>query len=100
MKEENKNMPSGVKACFEEVIVLNEGSSNYYLQKESKEWGNLKDVTGYIQDTAQVHLRLLLANQSINPYLCSDYRGRDLLIDLLSGLIFMYVDVQSHWKSQ
>jgi len=59
MKEEHENLLSAVKACFEEVIVLNEGSSSsgdYYLQKESKEWGGLIDVTGYVQDKEIVHL--------------------------------------------
>ena len=58
-KEEYENLLQAVKACFEEVIALNEGASlthGYYLQKESKEWGGLKDVTGCIQDKEMIHL--------------------------------------------
>lgn len=58
-KEEHENVLQVVKSCFEEVIALNKGASStcdYYLQRESKEWGGLIDVTGYIQDKEIIHL--------------------------------------------
>ena len=59
-KEEVYNLYQAVKATYNDVLSVNEGSSTtneYFLQKESKEWGGqLIDITGFVRDKEVVHL--------------------------------------------
>ena len=58
-KEEHQNLFEAVVRDFYDVLESNEGSSsmgNYYLQRESKEWGGCIDVTGSVQERDVIHL--------------------------------------------
>ena len=61
-KEEYGNLLEAVKSGFDNILIANEGPSSsshgiealasettqYYIQRESKEWGGLVDVTGFV----------------------------------------------------
>ena len=59
-KEEVDNLFQAVKATYNDVLSVSEGSSTtneYFLQQESSEWGGqLIDITGFVRDKAVVHL--------------------------------------------
>ena len=56
---ERRNLLEAVKVSFSDLL---EGPSSscptYFLQRESKEWGGLIDLTGYVEDRGTVHLCL------------------------------------------
>jgi len=58
-KEELENLFEAVKVCFSDVISTSEGSSTikeYFLQRESSDWGGMIDITGFVMDKEVVHL--------------------------------------------
>ena len=58
--EENKNLKDAVREAFKDVLEADEGSSGstaWYLQCDSREWGGLVDVCGSIEDRSTVYLQ-------------------------------------------
>lgn len=60
-KEESERLLEAVKVCFSDIISAREGpstakESEYFLQKESSEWGGLIDITGFVEDKEVVYL--------------------------------------------
>ena len=60
-KEELERLLEAVKVCFSDIISAREGPSTakepeFFLQKQSSEWGGLIDITGFVEDKEVVHL--------------------------------------------
>ena len=65
IKEDRMNLKKEFEYAFKDVLQTDEGQiRDYYIERESKEWGGVIDLTGFVQDKEILH--------SEAPYQCKD----------------------------
>jgi len=68
IEEDRMNLKKEIESAFKDVLQTGDGQiQDYYIERESKEWGGLIDLTGIVQDKEILHL-----NYSEAPYQCKD----------------------------
>ena len=100
IEEDRMNLKKEIESAFKDVLQTDEGQiRDYYIERESKEWGGLIDLTGFVQDKEILHL-----NYSEAPYQCKDSGLQNeviyhLAICIMPTYLQSYISlvINNHW---